>query len=120
MGNVIDTLGTRRGNSDGYERRETLTMLRRASRLGWNVSEEIRRDAPQLAWNLCKESKDVRDKIGAIRALVSMESQNVAIEIESDRAERPSKPEIVNNTINVRRMVLSERPPSVEPPRFVE
>lgn len=122
MGEIIDTLNTRRGDSDGYERRETLALLRRANRLGWNVSQEIRLNAPEVVWQLCKESSDPRDKINAIRALVSMESQNVAIAIEADRADRPKPPKVVNNnnTINVQRMVLSDRPANIELPRLGE
>lgn len=100
-----------------YQARQTLRLVARAARLGWNVPEETREEAPKLAWSLAQGADDDRTKINALRTLVAMEAQNVALAIEEDRATRPAKPAVqVNNYGDVQQIVLAATPSAPEMP----
>jgi hypothetical protein len=62
---------------DPHHVREDLRTLTAALRAGWNVPDDVRRDALAVAAGIMREGDHARDRIAAVRLLVQMRKDDV-------------------------------------------
>ena len=62
---------------DPHHIREDLRTLTAALRAGWNVPDDVRRDALAVAAGIMREGDHARDRIAAVRLLVQMRKDDV-------------------------------------------
>ena len=74
--------------ADPHRSRETMRMLQRAVREGWEVPAEIFKDAPIELRNIMQSSTSNREKIRAIEVFVTMHKANIDGLVQLDKIER--------------------------------
>ena len=76
---------------------ETLRLLQRAIRNGWDIPQVIVDAAPKVAGKIMTESKDNRDRLRAIEVLATMARDNVNALEKLNKVERLEAGESTEN-----------------------